>query len=376
MDMKRVAAAVLLLGVFACTASAAGPVRVSLTGKRAAPVVGRAWTVRLAVRPRTYAGMVRVSAVGPGRVRVHATGKRGSYRARLVFPRAGLWRITAQAGGAVSRLGSVRVRQAPARPVAFTEPTSIDLEPAGTLLLVENNPGRVLRVNPVTGHVSVLVPTIVKPYAIVRAPSGAVFLSVGGQLQRLNGGGPPTTVAEMPPGIEIGPIAAAPNGDVYVSTATQIFRLPGGSGPAIRIAGTGEAGGGGDGGPALNAQLSSPHGLAVAADGSVLVSDRDNNRIRRIDPVTGFIDAFAQVGQPYGLDVGSDGTVYVVEGSANRVVRLSPSGARLGFLGPTFIIPYDVEVAPAGVVYLLQAGPTGYIRRISPDGAVTTLSRR
>jgi len=42
-----------------------------------------------------------------------------------------------------------------------------------------------------------------------------------------------------------------------IQQATQIFRLPGGSGPVIRIAGTGEAGGGGDGGPALNAQLSS-----------------------------------------------------------------------------------------------------------------------
>jgi streptogramin lyase len=376
MNMKRVAAALLVLGAFACTASAAGPVRVSLTGKRAAPVAGRTWTVRLAVRPMSFAGTVRVSALGPGRVRARATGKHGSYRARLVFPKAGLWRISAQAGGATSRLGSVRVRQAPARPVPFTQPTSIDLQPDGTLLLVENNPGRVLRVNPSTGRVRVLVPSIFKPYAIVRAPSGAVYLSVEGRLQRLNGAGPPTTVAEMPSGVEIGPIAAAPNGDVYLSTATQIFRLPGGSGPVIRIAGTGEAGGGGDGGPALNAQFSSPHGLAVAADGALLVSDRDNDRIRRIDPVTGIINAFAPVGKPSGIDVAADGTVYVVEASTNRVVRLTPSGARLGFLGPAFAIPYDVEVAPGGIVYLLQAGPTGYVRRIAPDGSVTTVSAR
>ena len=169
-------------------------------------------------------------------------------------------------------------------------------------------------------------------------------------------------MAEVPAGVEIGPITAGPNGDVYFSTATQIFRLPGGSGPVIRIAGTGEAGGGGDGGPALNAQLSSPHGLAVAADGSLLVSDRDNNRIRRIDPVTGVISAFAQVGQPYGLDVGSDGTVYVVEGTVNRVVRLSPSGARLGFLGPAFPIAYDVEAAPGGS----RVPPPGRTDRLHP----------
>ncbi len=151
-------------------------------------------------------------------------------------------------------------------------------------------------------------------------------------------------MAEVPAGVEIGPIAAGPNGDVYYSTATQIFRLPGGSGPPIRIAGTGEAGGGGDGGPALNAQFSSPHGLAVAADGALLVSDRDNNRVRRIDPATGLVTAFAPIDQPYGIDVAADGTVSVVEGSQNRVVRLSPTGARLGFVGPAFAVPYDVEV--------------------------------
>jgi streptogramin lyase len=153
-----------------------------------------------------------VSAVGPGRIHVRATGRRGSFRARLVFPKAGQWRISAQAGGATSRLGSVRVRRPPARPVVFAQPTSIDLEPAGTLLLVESNPGRVLRVDPATGRVSVLVPSIAGPYAVVRAPSGSLYVSVGNELQRLNGGGPPSNVAEVPAGVEIGPIAAGPNG--------------------------------------------------------------------------------------------------------------------------------------------------------------------
>src|SRR6476659_21454 len=101
--MKRVAGALLLFAVFACSASAAGPVRVAMTGKRAAPVAGRAWTVRLVVRPLSSVGTVGVSAVGPGRIRVRATGARGAYRARLVFPKAGQWRLSAQAGGATSR---------------------------------------------------------------------------------------------------------------------------------------------------------------------------------------------------------------------------------------------------------------------------------
>jgi NHL repeat len=373
--MKRIAGVAVLLASFACTASAAEPVKVSLTGKRPAPVTGRTWTVRLAVRPASYSGAVRVTASGPRRFHVRATGRRGSYRARLVFPSPGLWRLSARAGGATSRLGAVRVRRAPVRPVVFVQPTSIDLEPAGSLLLVENNPGRVVRVNPGTGRLTQLVPNLFRPYAIVRASSG-VYISIGGRIQRLNGSGVPTTVAEVPPGIEIGPIAAAPNGDVYYSTATKIFKLPGGSGPSVHIAGTGAEGGGGDGGPALDAQFSSPHGLAVAADGSLLVSDRGNDRIRRIDPATGVITAFGAVGEPYGMDVAADGTVYVVDGKEERVVRLSASGARLGLLGPSFSIPYDVEVTATGVAYLLEAGQAGHIRRIAPDGSVTTVSRR
>lgn len=374
--MKRVAGALLLLGLFACTASAAEPVRVSLTGKRAVPVVGRTWTARLAIRPRTYAGMVRVSASGPGRVSVRAIGRRGSYRARLVFPKPGLWRISARAGGATSRLGSVRVRRPPAKPIAFTEPTSIDLEPSGRLLLVEFSPGRVLQVDPATGHLIAVATSLVRPYAVVRAPSGSIYLSIVNQLLRFSGDAPPTTVAEVPPGVEIGPIAVAPSGDLYYSTATQIFRLPGGSGPSVHIAGTGAEGGGGDGGPALDAQFSSPHGLAVASDGALLVSDRGNDRVRRIDPATGVITAFAPVGEPYGIDVAPDGTIYVIEGKEQRVVRLSPRGVLLGFLGPRFFNPYDVEVTADGVAYVLQAGPTGHIRRIAPDGTVTTISRR
>ncbi|MCX7827300.1 MAG: hypothetical protein N2689_17355, partial [Verrucomicrobiae bacterium] len=49
------------------------------------------------------------------------------------------------------------------------------------------------------------------------------------------------------------------------------------------VAGTGEAGGGGDGGPALKAQFNGPHNLAVLPDGSVLVADTWNGRVRQVN---------------------------------------------------------------------------------------------
>ena len=148
-------------------------------GKLTTPTVGRAWTLRLAVRPASFSGTVRVTASGPTRLDVKASGRRGSYRARLVFPSRGRWNLTARAGASTSRLGAVSVLPALPQPVPFSEPTSIELEPAGTLLLVENSPGRVLRVDPQTGRVTAVVSSITRPYAITRTSSGSVLVTSG-----------------------------------------------------------------------------------------------------------------------------------------------------------------------------------------------------
>lgn len=364
-----------LLAAGACTASAAPPVRVSLVRPLVTPVSGTAWAARLAVRPGSFRGRVRVTANGPRRLAATAVRSGGSYRVRLVFPVGGKWSLTAQAGGSTSRLGSVSVRQAPRPPLpplVLTEPTSIAYEPAGTLLVVENGPGRALRVNPATGRVDVLASSLPQPYAVARAPSGAIYLSVQSTLRRIDG---PAAVTVAEADSTIGPVAVAANGDVYYATATRVFRLPGGAGTPVRVAGTGVEGGGGDGLPALEAQLAAPHGLAVAADGAVLVGDTGNDRVRRIDPATGVIAAFASVRIPDGMDTGADGSIYVVDGNAKRVVHLTPSGERIGFVGGTFAIAYDVAVAPDGVVYVLEAGPSGRIKRVARDGTTTTVAR-
>lgn len=370
--MARLALALVSVAALASGASASAPVRVSLAGKRSSPVAGTAWTARLAVRPASFRGPVRVRAVGAGRLDARASRKRGSYRVRLVFPVAGRWMLTARAGGSTSRLGSVRVRQARS-PVLLTEPTAIDLEPAGTLLVVENSLGRVLRVDPATGKVTV-VASLPRPYAVARGPSGAIFVSSANLLKRIDGTGTPMTVAEADG--DIGPVTVGVNGDVFYATSTRIFRLPEGAGPPALVAGTGVEGGSGDGGSALAAQIARPHGLGIAADGALLVADTGNRRLRRIDLASGVITRFADVGTPDGMDVAVDGTIDVVEADTRRVVRLTPWGTRAGFVGPAFGLPYDVEVTESGVVYVLEAGPTGRLRRVGLDGTVTTVSHR
>jgi DNA-binding beta-propeller fold protein YncE len=63
------------------------------------------------------------------------------------------------------------------------------------------------------------------------------------------------------------------------------------------IAGTGEKGGTGDGGPALQARFNGMHSLALAPDGDIFVTDTWNNRVRKINAKTRVVSAFAGTGE-------------------------------------------------------------------------------
>ncbi len=94
------------------------------------------------------------------------------------------------------------------------------------------------------------------------------------------------------------------------------------------IAGSGTAGFSGDGGAAISAQFSSPQGVTVDAAGNVFVADAYNQRIRKIDAVTGIISTYAGGGLatsygiapttasldlPTSLYIGSSGTMLITD---------------------------------------------------------------
>ena len=100
--------------------------------------------------------------------------------------------------------------------------------------------------------------------------------------------------------------------------------------------------GGGAGGPAIEAKLESPQGIAVDAAGKIFVADRINNRLRRIDSA-GIIATFAGSGErrpagdgvpatdrsvlePAGVAVDRHGNVYIAETGGNRVRKVDRSG--------------------------------------------------
>ncbi len=152
-----------------------------------------------------------------------------------------------------------------------------------------------------------------------------------------------------------GPTGVAANaaGDVYIAESSigsgsgldagdfKIWKVSS-DGRITTLAGTGVRSFSGDAGPALLAQLDTPSGVAIDADGNVYVADTANNRVRRISP-DGRIDTIAGNGQagfagdgdkattallnqPMGLALAPDGTLYIADTGNNRVRQVSPAG--------------------------------------------------
>ncbi|MBI1899564.1 MAG: hypothetical protein HYS13_00440 [Planctomycetia bacterium] len=98
-------------------------------------------------------------------------------------------------------------------------------------------------------------------------------------------------------------------------------------GVLARLAGTGEKGGAGDGGPLLKCQFNGMHSLAVGPKGEIYVADTWNNRVRKIDPEKGAIAAFAGTGEK-GFS-GDGGPAEKATFGGVYCVALDPAGKKL-----------------------------------------------
>lgn len=197
-----------------------------------------------------------------------------------------------------------------------------------------------------------------------------------------DGGGAAQAQLKGPEGLALGL-----EGELYVADTGnhRIRKIV--NGVITTVAGTGSAGFSGDGGPATAAQLSAPSGLAIAANGDLLIADTGNNRIRRIS--NGLIVTAAGTGHqsvlknPKGVDVLADGRLLIADTGSNVIKRLTDgvleviAGAgNAGFSGdggPALLAklsnPTSVKTGPFGDILIVDAG-NQRIRRL--EGTVIT----
>ncbi len=200
-------------------------------------------------------------------------------------------------------------------------------------------------------------------------------------------------------------VAVDLQGNVYISdTENQRIRKVSTGGVITTIAGTGTAGVMGDGGPATNAQLNFPKSLAVDRVGNVYVADSENNRIRKI-ATNGVMTTLAGNGiydfggdggpatnaslqAPSGVAVDQAGNVYIADRYNNRIRKVDLSGiittvagnGDFGYSGDGGLAtnavlnaPYSVAVDSIGRIYVSDT-ENARIRRVSTNGVITALA--
>ncbi len=98
-------------------------------------------------------------------------------------------------------------------------------------------------------------------------------------------------------------------GNLYVAEATNhcVRRIDMATGVITTAAGTGAAGYAGDGGLATRATLNQPYAVQIDTNGDIYIVDRLNAVIRKVDAVTGFITTVAGTGEPGSSGDGGPG---------------------------------------------------------------------
>lgn len=233
------------------------------------------------------------------------------------------------------------------------------------------------------------------------AHAGKLTLVAGGGS---GGDGSPATQAKLEEPFSVGVDAT---GNMFIAEASGRIVKVDAKGVICTVAGEGAKGSGGDGGPATKARFNFPHNLIVAPNGDLLVADTLNNSVRSIDAKTGIVTTIAGTGEKgfagdggpatkaqfngiysialdregrrlYICDLGNlrvrvvdrnSGIVNTVAGNGRPGVPSDGNAAASSPLSD----PRAVCVDSKGNLYILERGAHA-LRIVNPDGKIHTVA--
>lgn len=189
--------------------------------------------------------------------------------------------------------------------------------------------------------------------AVLGPATAAHGQAVDGTIDTVAGTGVPGSAGDGGPADQAlvnapGDVAYLADGSLVIAdTANHKVRRVAPDGTITTVAGNGAQGLFGDGGPATDAELDGPAGVTALPGGGFLLADTGNHRIRRVAP---------------------DGTITTVAGTAAGDGGDGGPATSARLRGPT-----DTAVLPDGAILVADTG-NHRIRRVAPDGTITTVA--
>jgi len=276
----------------------------------------------------------------------------------------------------------------PATAANLDQPSSLVFDGAGNLFIADSAHNRIRKVTA----------------PVPPATMGTISTIAGTGDGAYQGDGVPalSTPLNTPSGLAID---GAGNLFIADTLNNRIRKVDAVTGIITTIAGNGEPGSAtkvGDGGLAVQANLNQPQGVTVDANGNLYIADTANQRIRRVDAITGLITTVAGDGQPsangdgkgtytgdggpaaqaglslpYAVAFDSSGNMYIPD-SANNVIRMVNSAGTISTVqmpgGHTLNTPSGVAVDAAGNLYIADT-QNSCIRKLDfAAGTLVTLT--